>query len=106
MCLRIAEIDQHAVAHIFSNETAKALDLCGHCGVVSAEHLAQILWVEPRRECGGADAVADHYRQLSSLCSFGRRCRSQTRRRARFERSDRAQHPLAVAENDAELLKI
>ena len=42
--------------------------------------------------------------RLSSLCSFGRRSRGRPRRSARFERGDRAQHPLAVPENDAELL--
>jgi hypothetical protein len=44
--LRIAEIDQHAVAHELGNETAGIADRRGHRVMVSPQHVAQIFGVE------------------------------------------------------------
>jgi len=50
MRLGIAKIDQHAVAHIFGDKTAKAADGVGHTAMVGADNLAQILGIEARRQ--------------------------------------------------------
>ena len=46
---RIAEIDEHAVAHVFRYITTEPPDLLGHSGVIEAQDRAQIFRVEPRR---------------------------------------------------------
>ena len=47
--LGIAEIDQHAVAHIFGDIAAEARDYLGGACVVGGDDLAQILRIEPGR---------------------------------------------------------
>ena len=69
MRLRIAEVDQHPVAHIFGDKPVEPADRIGDGAVVGADQLAQILRVEPRRECRRADQIAEHHRQLAA---FGR----------------------------------
>src|SRR6516162_5256237 len=49
MRLGIAEINEHAVAHIFGDKTAKAGDRVSHTAMVGADDLAQILRIEARR---------------------------------------------------------
>ena len=67
MRLGIAEIDQHAVAHILGDKTAKAADGVGDAAMVGADDLAQILGIEARRQRRRADQVAEHDRQLPPL---------------------------------------
>ena len=55
MGLRIAEIDQHPVAHVFRDKAVKAADRIGDRAVIGADELAQILGIESRRERGRAD---------------------------------------------------
>ena len=52
---RIAEIDQHPVAHVFGDKTFQPGDDFGDGAVIGGDDLAQILRVEPRGELGGAD---------------------------------------------------
>ena len=82
MRLRIAEIDQHPVAHVFGDKAVKAADRIGDGVVVGADQLAQILRVKTRRERGRADEIAEHHRQLAALgvnCrrGGGSRCRAR-----------------------------
>ena len=49
MRLRVAEIDQHPVAHIFGDKAVEASDDIGYGMVISGDDLAQILGIEPRR---------------------------------------------------------
>ena len=44
--LRIAEIDEHSVAHIFGNEALERAHDFSHAIMIGADHLAQLLWVE------------------------------------------------------------
>jgi len=46
---RIAEIDQHAVAHILSDKAVEATNRIGDAAVVGADQLAQILRVQKTR---------------------------------------------------------
>ena len=71
---RIAEICEHAVAHVSGNETAKLLDLLGTAAVVRANDFPQVLRVEPRRERSRANKISEHHRELAS---FGRGPRSR-----------------------------
>ena len=65
--LRVAEIDQHAVAHVLGDKAVEAADRLGDAAVIGADHLAQVLGIEPRRERRRADEVAEHHRQLPAL---------------------------------------
>ena len=69
---RIAEISQHPVAHVLGDKAAAAPDHLGNAAMIGADHRAQILRVEPCRQCRRADQVAEHHRQLAPL---GRRRR-------------------------------
>ena len=69
MRLGIAEINQHAVAHILGDKTAKAGDGVGDAAMVGADDLAQILGIEARRQRRRTDQVAEHHRQLPPLGS-------------------------------------
>jgi hypothetical protein len=50
MCLRIAEIDQHPVAHEFGDKAVIARDDAGNRVLIDAELLAQLLGIEPHRQ--------------------------------------------------------
>ena len=89
MRLGIAEINQHAVAHILGDKTAKAADGVGDAAMVGADDLAQILGIEARRQRRRTNQIAEHHRQLPPLSlrlgrrgrlfgnSFGNRCGGQ-----------------------------
>jgi len=70
---RVAEIDQHAVAHVFRNETIEPGDDPRDGAVIGGDDLAQIFRIEARGEFGRPDQIAKHHRQLPAL-SLGR-CR-------------------------------
>ena len=67
MRLRVAEIDQHAVAHVPGDKAVEPGDHLGDRAVIRGDDLAQILGIEPRRERGRADQVAEHHRQLPAF---------------------------------------
>ena len=58
---RPAEIDQHPVTDVTRNEAVELADRVGDARLVGADDLPQILGVEPRRECGGTDEIAEHH---------------------------------------------
>ena len=68
MRLRVTEISQHAITEILSNKTARAGDHLGATAVIGADDVAQLLWIEPRRQCRGTDEVGEHD---SELAAFG-----------------------------------
>jgi hypothetical protein len=67
MRARIAEIDQHAVAHVFCDKAIEPGDDLGDGAVIGGDNLAQIFGVEARREFGRAEQVAEHYRELPAF---------------------------------------
>jgi hypothetical protein len=67
MRLGIAEIHQHAVAHILGDKTAKAADGVGDAAMVDTNDFAQILGIEARGQRGRADQIAEHHGQLPPL---------------------------------------
>jgi len=80
MRLRVAEIDQHPVAHVLGDKPVEAADRRGDDAVVVADQLAQILRVMTGRECRRADQVAEHHRQLPAFGVGGRRYIARCRR--------------------------
>ena len=109
---RIAEIGQHPVAHVLGDKPAAAPDHLGNAAVIGADHRAQILRVEPRRQRRRADQIAEHHRQLPPLglgwcrgIAGPRRHRDGGHRGA--ERRNRGEELAAVAsEHHAEILEI
>ena len=67
MRLRVAEINQDAVAHVSGDEALEPDDDLGDGAVIRPDYLAQILGIEVRRERGRADEVAEHHRELPPL---------------------------------------
>ena len=65
--LGIAEISQHAVAHVLGDEPAGLGDLLGAATVIGTDDLAHVLGIQPRRQRGRADEVAEHHRELAAL---------------------------------------
>ena len=70
---RIAEIGEHPVAPVLRDEPAGLSNEIGAAAVIRADDLAQILGIEPRRECRRADQIAEHHRQLPALGLAGRK---------------------------------
>jgi hypothetical protein len=56
---------QHAVPHVFGDETVEAANRLRDAAVIGADHLAQFFGIEPRRR--RADQVAEHHRRLATL---------------------------------------
>ena len=65
--LRVAEVDQHAVAHVLRYEPAEALHSLGDALLIGGNDLAQVLRVHARRECRRTDEVREHHRDLAAL---------------------------------------
>jgi hypothetical protein len=67
MRLGIAEINEHAVAHIFGDKTAKPGNGVGDRAVVAADQLAQVLGIKAGGQWRRADQIAEHHGQLPPL---------------------------------------
>ena len=87
--LRIAEIGEHAVAHVFGDEAAVALDQLRAAAMIGADDLAHVLGIEPRRHRGRADEIAEHHGELAALGGVcrRRRCRYGAAARLRIGRA-------------------
>jgi hypothetical protein len=66
---RVAEIDQDTVAHVLGDKAIEPGDHFGDGAVIGGDDLAQILGIELRGERGRANEVAEHDRELPSLCT-------------------------------------
>ena len=76
MGLRIAEVDEHAVAHVFGHEAVEAAHGLGDAFLIGRNDLAQVLRVHAGGECRRADKVREHHRDLAALGAvFGRDAR-------------------------------
>ena len=75
--LRPAEIGQHAVAQVLGDMAVEAADHLRAGRLIGAHDRAQVLGIEPRRQLGRADQIAEHHGQLPAL-GFAR---SRRRRR-------------------------
>ena len=113
MGLRIAEVDEDTVAHVFRHEAAEAAHRLGDAFLIGRNDLAQVLRVHAGGERRRADEVREHHRDLAALggvlglrlhCGDGYRGGSFGHRN---EGRDRLQQLLAMAERrDADILEI
>jgi hypothetical protein len=67
MRLGIAEINEHAVAHVLGDKAGEAGDRVGDAAVVGADDLAQILGIKAGRQRRRTNQIAEHHRQLPPL---------------------------------------
>jgi hypothetical protein len=62
-----AEIDEHAVAHVFGDIAVPAMNDLGAATLIGADHLPHVLRVEPSRQRRRADQIDEHHAQLATL---------------------------------------
>ena len=108
MRLRVAEIHEHPVAHIFGDKPIKAADDLGGGAVISGDDLAVILGIEAGGERSRADEIAEHHGQLPPL-GIGSHRRRRHLRGGQFgaERRDGVEQPPAMPDQvDAEILQV
>jgi hypothetical protein len=77
VCLRVAEVHEHTVAHVLRDEPAEAPHNASNTLLVGRNDLAQVLRIHTCRECGRTDEVREHYGDLAALCGVlwgGGRC--------------------------------
>jgi hypothetical protein len=79
MSLRVAEIAEHPVAHVFGDVAAEPSHPFGDGAMVGADQRAQILGIGLPRQRRRADEITEHHRQLPPLGGVGhirlqRRC--------------------------------
>ena len=108
MGLRVAEISENAVAHVFGDIPAETADRLGDRAMIGADDLAQILGIEAPRKRGRTDEIAEHHRQLTPLGLGGlwRRGEGRPVRAGCRQLRDGAQKLLAVPERYTELFEI
>jgi hypothetical protein len=84
MRLRIAKVDQQAIAQILGNVAVKALDDFSTGLLIGAHHLAVVFRIELTGEAGGIEQITEQHRELaafglSRLWHSGGRVRKGTR---------------------------
>jgi hypothetical protein len=109
--LRITEIGEHAVAHIFGDEAAVALDRRRAAAMIAPDDLAHVLGIEPRRKRRRTDEVAEHHSEMTALgdVRMGLRGHGDCGFRRSFRRTqacDRFEQALAVSEGHAEFFEV
>ena len=109
--LGIAEIGEHSVAHVLGNESTVALDQHRAAALIVTNDSPQVLGIEPGRQGGRADKVAEHHGEVTAFSGvlWPRLGHSGGGRRDRVitcELPDRAEHPTAIAKQDPELLQV
>ena len=111
--LRIAEIGEHAVAHVFGDEAAVARDQRRAAFVIGGDDLAHVLGIEPRGERRRADEIAEHHGQLAALgdvvggrVDLGDWLTWRALPISAAQTCDRLEQPLSVAHEHAELFEI
>jgi len=106
--LGVAEIGEHAVAHVSGDGAlVPAYDL-SDAGLISPNNLPHVLRIEACRKCCRAHQIAEHHGEEASLriVRQGSRHGLGPREPGPIELGDSAQHLATMAEQDAEVLKI
>ncbi len=65
--VRVAEIDEHAVAHELSDVAVEAPDSFAHRLLIGADHVTHIFGIDLRREARRLRQVAEHHGQVAAL---------------------------------------
>jgi len=76
---RIAKIDHDPVAHISRDETIETPRDLGNGLMIGGDQITQVLGIPPHRQCGRADEVAEHDRELPALNAGRSRNRIRSR---------------------------
>src|SRR6516162_5670854 len=104
---RVAEIGEHAIAHIPGDEPIELVDDIGDDAKVFVDNLAQILGVEPHGERGRANEITEHHCERPALGSWCSRSLLRCRINVAAQRGDRFEKLAAVAsKHDTEVLEI
>src|SRR5262249_7212136 len=98
MGLGIAEVDEDTVAKIFRHKPVKATHGLGDASLISRNDLAQILRVHAGGECGRADEVGEHHRDLATLSGVDGRARGYSIRRRPRRLCTRTKHSNGLQE--------
>ena len=118
MGAREAEIGENAVAHEFRDKPVVARHRARTGVLVAADDIAHVLGIEPRRQRGRADEIAEHHGELPALGgALGRGWARRAGRRRTGESAGghgcdgeprhRRQHLAAMTQNgDAEFLQV
>ncbi|MGA7489125.1 MAG: hypothetical protein WBW74_19555 [Xanthobacteraceae bacterium] len=104
----IAEIGEHAVAHVLGDEPAVALDQRRAAAMIGADDPSHVLRIEPLRHRSRAHEVAEHHGELPPLgiIRVRTRGRSAWHGRRRAESRYRPEQALAVPEWNAEFFEV
>src|SRR6516162_1206063 len=104
---RVAEIGEHAIAHVPGDEPIELADDIVDGAKVLVDNLAQILGVEPHGERGRANEIAEHYCEGPALGSWCSRSSLRCDINVAAQRGDRFEKLAAVAsKHDTEVLEI
>jgi hypothetical protein len=68
MCLRIAKIDEEAIAEILRNMALKVSDDLRTCGLIGAHDLTQIFRIKLPSQSRGANQVTEQDGELTAFC--------------------------------------
>ena len=93
MGLRIAEVHEHAVAHVLRDEPAEAAHGLGDALLIGRNDLAQVLRVHAGGECRRTDEVREHHRDLAALGVGACGGRGYLRRNGRLFTAERSNGP-------------
>src|SRR5690242_17317972 len=83
---RIAEIDQHPVAHVSGHEAPQPCNAVGDAAMIGFDHVTKVLGVQSSTNGGGTYQVAEHDCELAAF-SRGGRCKLAPRRQRRAART-------------------
>src|SRR5581483_6524159 len=112
MSLRIAEIDENAVTHVFGDESAEAAHGLGDAPLVGRNNLAQVLRVHTGGQLGRTDQIGKHDGNLPALSGIGQSvhrravCGDAGRLRACAKRSNGLEELDSRPERKPELTKM
>jgi hypothetical protein len=81
--LRIAEVHEDAVAHVFGDEPIKAAHSVGHAFLIGRDYLPEVFRVHASRQRCRTHQVREHDGDLTALGSVVR-CNGSSRHRARL----------------------
>ena len=106
MGLRVAEIDERAVAQVFGDEAAVPAGDIADARVIDPQQFLQVLRVEPGGERRRSDEVTEHHREVSPLGPIGNLWACRLRPRCR-ELANRVKNLPPVADRrNTDLLQV
>jgi hypothetical protein len=111
VCMGIAEIREHTVAHVLGDEAAIPLDRYCAAAMIGADDSPQVLWIEPARQRGRPHQIAKHHRELAAFSGipwfrFGLGFGLKRSWDGATKIGDRCQHFSPMSEQDADFLKV